>query len=205
MSVRPVGTAPVEHADVELGDHARALYAEQSCECCTSYGRMHLICGPRAACFPAQLFVGPDWPCMCITLALISGLSYLWLENVARRLHPAIFVIGIVSAAVTGVAYLYAACSDPGLIFKTPQNDAMRNVSGPKGWRKCGQCQIWRPPGASHCYDCDMCIMELDHHCPWTGKCIGQRTLQMFYVFTSTLCLHIIFVAITTLLFFVGK
>ena len=35
----------------------------------------------------------------------------------------------------------------------------------------CGVCEMKRPVTASHCYDCGVCVDELDHHCPWTGEC----------------------------------
>ena len=31
---------------------------------------------------------------------------------------------------------------------------------------ECGVCGIRRPPNASHCYECGVCVVELDHHCP---------------------------------------
>ena len=30
---------------------------------------------------------------------------------------------------------------------------------------------------------CKLCIEGLDHHCPWTGKCIGKRTIFYFHAF----------------------
>ncbi len=30
---------------------------------------------------------------------------------------------------------------------------------------------------------CETCIAGYDHHCPWTGKCIGKGNLQEFYNF----------------------
>jgi hypothetical protein len=39
-----------------------------------------------------------------------------------------------------------------------------------------------------HCWDCDVCIEGLDHHCPWTSKCIGKGNLVTFYVFVTTSC-----------------
>ena len=31
---------------------------------------------------------------------------------------------------------------------------------------ECGVCGIRRPANASHCYECGVCVVELDHHCP---------------------------------------
>ena len=188
------------------GDDSRDwIYGTGGCECCGSYGNMHLICGSRASHFPFQLFVGPDWPCVGFTLALIGVMTYVWLIGVAAKLHMAVFVVGCMSAGVTGGAYLYCACSDPGIVFKTRKNDPVRQKNCPSNCKvKCAQCQVWRPMGATHCYDCDACVHELDHHCPWTGKCIGRRTITLFYVFNSTLCIHVLLVAFTTVAYFVS-
>ena len=60
--------------------------------------------------------------------------------------------------------------------------------------RECSQCDLYRPPGAQHCYDCQVCVEDLDHHCPWTGKCIGKKNISCFYAFLFTLTVHIIVV-----------
>lgn len=39
-----------------------------------------------------------------------------------------------------------------------------------------------------HCNECDICIKDYDHHCPWTGKCIGKANLSGFYVFFFASC-----------------
>ena len=42
--------------------------------------------------------------------------------------------------------------------------------------------------GVEHCTDCGVCINEMDHHCPWTSKCIGAGNMNLFYGFViSTL------------------
>lgn len=62
----------------------------------------------------------------------------------------------------------------------------------------CSRCELSRPMGASHCYECEVCVKDLDHHCPWTGKCIGRKNLQFFYLFLTFLTVHIIFLGSVT-------
>ena len=49
--------------------------------------------------------------------------------------------------------------------------------------RKCETCQIMRPPGASHCSECDNCVMGFDHHCLFISNCVGKRNRKYFVLF----------------------
>lgn len=43
----------------------------------------------------------------------------------------------------------------------------------------------------SHCYDCNVCIEDIDHHCPWMGKCIGRGNMNVFILFNMCWILFI--------------
>ncbi len=62
----------------------------------------------------------------------------------------------------------------------------------------CKACKILKTMDITHCYDCDVCIRGFDHHCPWTGKCIGEGNLKQFYLFVSSTVLYIVFCIIIT-------
>lgn len=52
---------------------------------------------------------------------------------------------------------------------------------------ECGQCDLQRPYSARHCSMCKVCVDGLDHHCPWCGKCIGEKNIKQFYCFVGWL------------------
>ena len=78
-----------------------------------------------------------------------------------------------------------------------------------KNWSKCNKCNIMTPKefNISHCYDCDICVREQDHHCPWTGKCIAKYNLISFYFFVNSLLIYFIniFVTLYASLFYQSK
>eukprot|EP00928_Gymnodinium_smaydae_P055375 TRINITY_DN38934_c0_g1_i1.p1 TRINITY_DN38934_c0_g1~~TRINITY_DN38934_c0_g1_i1.p1 ORF type:complete len:360 (+),score=39.14 TRINITY_DN38934_c0_g1_i1:30-1109(+) len=57
-----------------------------------------------------------------------------------------------------------------------------------KGYCWCHTCEIVRPPRASHCPECDNCVLRFDHHCPFVNNCVGQRNYRFFIGFTTSVC-----------------
>ena len=47
----------------------------------------------------------------------------------------------------------------------------------------CQTCQLRRPARSKHCRACDNCVLGFDHHCPFTGTCIGLRNRKPFVAF----------------------
>jgi palmitoyltransferase ZDHHC9/14/18 len=82
----------------------------------------------------------------------------------------------LLTLAINGtqlVTYFLTAMLNPGYV----------SASSPTPHRFCEKCQIHVAKRTLHCYTCKRCVEDMDHHCPWVGKCIGRHNLYYFYAF----------------------
>ena len=45
-------------------------------------------------------------------------------------------------------------------------------------WRFCPSCEANSPPRSFHCHICDKCVLKRDHHCVFSGCCIGYKNFR---------------------------
>lgn len=188
----------------------------------------------RRRAWPLACILGPDWGILCLTYFLVLAPSSVWLALVTPRLHRALFGVGLASFLVVVLALTFTAYSDPGTVPKTTPGqlllqkkriaraaelaerkkckDEAHYRPGAAGamalsrFSSCSICNVLRDYGTSHCTSCNACCVDLDHHCPWTGKCIGKGNLKSFFVFVYSLGVHIALVVTSTIaLFATGK
>jgi hypothetical protein len=108
-----------------------------------------------------------------------------------------LFYLGLFISTTQNLSYLYTGIANPGL----SKNYACDYYATYR--RYCTKCKIYYDRNTSfHCNYCDICIYNHDHHCPWTGKCIGGSNLKAFYifvVFTFLLMFYFFFAVIFSL------
>jgi hypothetical protein len=44
--------------------------------------------------------------------------------------------------------------------------------------RYCSKCKGPKPPRAHHCSSCGVCVLKMDHHCPWIANCVGLHNYK---------------------------
>ena len=64
-------------------------------------GRSILLYGKRSTSFPRQMFVGPDWPCMMFTYALITVPTVLFIKGIAIRWNIGVVAVSVFLLALT--------------------------------------------------------------------------------------------------------
>ena len=74
-----------------------------------------------------------------------------------------------------------------------------------KLYQRCRKCNLIVPKKlrVCHCKICDICVMDYDHHCPWTGKCIAEYNKPFFYVFIFSLLVYIFAIFVCFLTFII--
>jgi energy-coupling factor transporter transmembrane protein EcfT len=117
-------------------------------------------------------------------------------------------LIGIFLWLFQSVIYLITSLINPGT--PTPEyylENYDLNKTKVGTFRICSKCKLIMDlsKGTEHCPDCDICIMGIDHQCPWTSKCIGKNNLYFFYAFLGSTLSLIIYLMISFMSIFAIK
>ncbi|XP_077321776.1 palmitoyltransferase ZDHHC15 [Lithobates pipiens] len=68
--------------------------------------------------------------------------------------------------------------------------------------RFCDRCQVVKPDRCHHCSVCGMCVLKMDHHCPWVNNCIGFSNYKFFLLFLAYSMLYCLYIASTVFKYF---
>jgi hypothetical protein len=129
--------------------------------------------------------IGPHWPfflCLNSIIMIIAGSYFYFLWNI---FYPIGRNIGLTIFAFQSFCYFFTAFFNPGIPFNKYRKEFNFETENKDNIRFCNDCHVIMDLDldTSHCPECDICCEGLDHHCPWTGKCIGKNTLWTFYGF----------------------
>ena len=136
------------------------------------------------------LIIGPHWPLFVIVLTVLTFCTFIFLKFFWSKLPTLFKITTLLVYLIFSSSYIYTALINPGY----PKHDLDSTTGEPRNkFYFCKICKLWvnRDKKTEHCYDCDICVEGNDHHCIWTGKCIGAKNLITFYIFVVSVFLMI--------------
>lgn len=63
--------------------------------------------------------------------------------------------------------------------------------------RHCKWCLKYKPDRCHHCRVCNVCVLKMDHHCPWVYNCIGFKNHKYFFLLIFYAVIDLIVVVFT--------
>lgn len=155
--------------------------------------------------------LGPQPKYLALTLVIKLTMFAMYASVVVPNYPISLFLlIGIPCLVLMIYLLLKTAFRDPGIIAprisdeedgNLNQNSPLSGSSPPDSVssRYCYTCHIQKPPRSKHCKHCDVCINQMDHHCPFIGSCIGIRNYRYFFGYIFIACVSNWFIFILTL------
>ncbi|CAH1965213.1 unnamed protein product [Acanthoscelides obtectus] len=80
----------------------------------------------------------------------------------------------------------------------------IRNVTVSGGVRFCEKCRIIKPDRAHHCSVCGVCVLKMDHHCPWINNCVSFTNYKFFVLFLGYALAYCLYISLTSLPYFIS-
>lgn len=180
-------------SDIELDNTKEYYLKPKKRQCCKIVGKTLFVFLDKYE--NPLLIIGPHWGmyvCFCGIITILMFAMYFTFWN---KLNLLLRILGHISFWTYFLSYTHCSLINPGY----PKNNIGRNLGYPRGdYILCTLCNFYikKSHYSHHCMDCDICIENYDHHCPWTGHCIGKNNLYSFYIFVGSSFFIIIYIFI---------
>ena len=127
-------------------------------------------------------------------------LSVLYLFNIFFLKSIVIKSLSIILTLISSISGLIALILNPGIVYNLKKEGKVC-----KNKIFCYQCKFEYPflgQNISHCGECGVCYIGMDHHCEVFGKCIAKNNMNIFTIFLT--CIIFLFVVDLTSLGFMS-
>uniref|UniRef100_A0A1B6D9K9 Palmitoyltransferase n=1 Tax=Clastoptera arizonana TaxID=38151 RepID=A0A1B6D9K9_9HEMI len=69
--------------------------------------------------------------------------------------------------------------------------------------RYCEKCKHIKPDRAHHCSVCGVCVLKMDHHCPWVNNCVNFYNYKYFILFLGYALIYCLYIVFTSMPYFI--
>ncbi|XP_078181450.1 putative protein S-acyltransferase 1 [Carex rostrata] len=170
--------------------------------------------------FRGRMICGPDprgFILTVISIIICEWIFFSYRSDVSPKILAVVSIISVTLSIIVLTNLFLVGTRDPGIIPRNQNTQLMEtgtsaqsksirrsrsrrvNVNGIEIKVKyCRICEIFRPPRSSHCAVCDNCVDKFDHHCPWTGQCIGLRNYRHYLMFVFSAFVFFLFIFVVS-------
>uniref|UniRef100_A0A7S3VH23 S-acyltransferase n=1 Tax=Dunaliella tertiolecta TaxID=3047 RepID=A0A7S3VH23_DUNTE len=145
-----------------------------------------------------------QWATVLVVLGLIASIVLLGTAFVLPALFsssPVAFALDhaatMVLTAMVIFNYLASILCSAGTVDEcfelSPAHEGTVRQGAYDNHYLCLECQNHKPPGVHHCSTCRRCIVDMDHHCPFIGNCVGRVNMRNFIHFKVWTILAMLF------------
>lgn len=137
-----------------------------------------------------QRLEGPGkWAVPIGYFALILVCYYVFMKHTIPLLELKSYQLILIPILMVSplIAFVFSVFTSPGVLTKANLVQAKErfkfdNIIFING-TECKTCKIEKPARSKHCSTCDVCVLEMDHHCIWLNNCVGMRNYRYFILF----------------------
>mmetsp|Transcript_34243 Transcript_34243/g.45150 ORF Transcript_34243/g.45150 Transcript_34243/m.45150 type:complete len:138 (-) Transcript_34243:254-667(-) len=125
-----------------------------------------------------RIVIGPDFWFSLLELFLVNAILGFILSQATSDSLRLVFYAGLTILLFHNVSFLATIMMNQGLPPRNPNTHSkgyLNKVKTVDQTKFCRYCKTIarKDVYTEHCSFCDYCCEELDHHCPWSSKCIG--------------------------------
>lgn len=129
----------------------------------------------------------PLSPRLIATLTIFAFNALVFVFFLAPLMHGQIrwvlSLVFVLTLITTGVAATWTMTIDPlDPMVAAEESGAVVDLCGDVDVLYCKYCEAHVHPTSKHCWECNKCASNYDHHCEWLNTCIGDRNYRSFFV-----------------------
>ncbi|KAJ7954520.1 S-acyltransferase [Quillaja saponaria] len=166
-----------------------AITSPNKLKCDRNYFRWRRL---RDLCFVSVLFV-------FMLFVICGGLWAVWPVVFSISISCGVFhsiiaiILSIATISFFSLAAFQCAGKPPTIIWGSYPAVGKGDL---ENYTFCQYCSKPKPPRAHHCRSCRMCVMDMDHHCPFIGNCVGAANHRHFVCFLTSAVISTVYVSI---------
>ena len=123
-----------------------------------------------------------------------------------QRNYKLIKIVETICFIIHSVSHLITIIINPGIPSRKFYSKLRKDYdSRDYNLFECKRCNIIVPKelNISHCYHCDVCVLDYDHHSLWMGKCIGKYNWIIFNVSLFFVSIYFVMSVLSLMLFII--